>query len=164
MKKFVVSESGEIMLTNPGEYLVELTKPNVEVSITGRWEAIGSDQAEVKLTIHHRAPRTVARTSLRGTSADQAKLTLTGRIIIDPECPQANSFLEERILLLSPNARGETVPELEILTDDVRCSHAASLSTIDQNQLFYLQSRGISDAQATQLLVDSFLEARPKLG
>lgn len=145
------------MLTNPGEYLVELTKPNVEVSITGRWEATGSDQAEVKLTIHHRAPRTVARTSLRGTSTDRAKLTLFGRIIIDPKCPQSNSFLEERILLLSPNARGEAVPELEILTDDVKCSHAASISSLDKNQLFYLQSRGLKTKQAEKLLVESFL-------
>ncbi len=158
MKEITVSTSRIITLDKAGDYQIYLNGPNIEVTIKGRFVASGTEQKQVKVTIHHQAPRTVAHTSLRGTSSDQAKLTFFGRIIIDPNCPQTNSFLEERILLLSPNARGETVPELEILSDDVKCSHAATISTIDPDQLFYLQSRGLTFNQAEKMLVASFLQ------
>lgn len=157
MKEFVVSTSQEIVLEDAGEYRVVLAREGVEVKVRGRFCVAGIAQESVSVIIHHQAPRTVAHTSLRGTSADQGKLSIFGRIVIDPKCPASNSFLEERILLLSPHARGEAVPELEILTDDVKCSHAASLSMVDSAQLFYLQSRGLSTLSAEQLLVDSFL-------
>ena len=153
----IITRTQNISVNVPGEYLYVLSKPDIELTLSARFEVVGSEQQKVCITIHHKAPRTVARTSLRGTSADRAKLTLFGRIIIDPRCPQSNSFLEERILLLSPNARGEAVPELEILTDDVKCSHAASISSLDKNQLFYLQSRGLKMKLAEKLLVESFL-------
>lgn len=158
MQEILLKQSRDILITETDSYVLYLLEPDIVVTIAGRFVASGTEQKQVKVTIHHRAPRTVAHTSLRGTSSDQAKLTFFGRIIIDPNCPQTNSFLEERILLLSPNARGETVPELEILSDDVKCSHAATISTIDPEQLFYLQSRGLPFDQAEKMLVTSFLQ------
>ncbi len=158
MFKKKISKSGSVDVSKPGEYHIHLIRSDIEVVISGRIIASGTDQKQVCVTIHHQAPRTVAHTSLRGTSSDTAKLTFFGRIVIDPNCPQTNSFLEERILLLSPNARGETIPELEILSDDVKCSHAATISTIDPEQLFYLQSRGLTFDQAEKMLVASFLQ------
>ncbi len=157
MQEILLKQSKDVLITETDSYVLYLVEPDIVVSIAGRFTASGTEQKQVKVTIHHMAPRTVARTSLRGTSSDTAKLTFFGRIIIDPDCPQTNSFLEERILLLSPNARGETVPELEILSDDVKCSHAATISTIDPEQLFYLQSRGLTFDQAEKMLVASFL-------
>lgn len=157
MQTFTVEKSGEIVLVNPDDYQFILSKPDVQVTIIGRFAVKNSDQQQIAVTIYHKAPRTSANTSLRGTSADQAKLTFFGRIIIDPDCPQTNSFLEERILLLSPQARGETIPELEILSNDVKCSHAATISTLDENQTFYLQSRGLSSKKAEKMLIDGFL-------
>jgi len=158
LQEILLKQSRDILITETDSYVLYLLEPDIVVTIAGRFVASGTEQKQVKVTIHHRAPRTVAHTSLRGTSSDTAKLTFFGRIIIDPDCPQTNSFLEERILLLSPNARGETVPELEILSDDVKCSHAATISTIDPEQLFYLQSRGLTLEQAEKMLVDSFLQ------
>lgn len=157
MQEIVVVKSDKIVISEPGEYRIILSKPDVGVTVVGRFAVSKSEQQQIAVTIHHQAPRTSANTSLRGTSADQAKLTFFGRIIIAPDCPQTNSFLEERILLLSSQARGETIPELEILSNDVKCSHAATLSTIDENQLFYLQSRGLSLKKAEKMLVNSFL-------
>ena len=158
MQEFQLNQSENIVITVADTYVFNLLKPDLEVTISGRFVSIGTNQDRVDVTIHHKAPRTVAHTSLRGTSSDRAKLTFFGRIIIDPDCPQTNSFLEERILLLSPKAKGETVPELEILSDDVKCSHAATISTIDPEQLFYLQSRGLTFDQAEKMLVASFLQ------
>jgi Fe-S cluster assembly scaffold protein SufB len=83
---------------------------------------------------------------------------VVGRIIIDPECGDTNSFLSERILLLSDSARAEAVPDLEILTDDVKCSHAATISRIPDDQIFYLMSRGLSRQTAEEEIVSGFLE------
>ncbi|MCA9369371.1 SufD family Fe-S cluster assembly protein, partial [Candidatus Woesebacteria bacterium] len=63
----------------------------------------------------------------------------------------------ERVLLLSDTATAETVPDLEILTDDVKCSHAASVSRIPEEQIFYLQSRGIERSTAEDMIVEGFL-------
>ncbi len=148
----------EITLKNPGKYVVELVGPGAEVTITGVWDVRGSDKVSVEVIIHHKAPNTLANTTLHGVGRDQAAVRFVGRIIIDPECGNSNSFLTERVLLLSDQATAEAIPDLEILTDDVKCSHAASISRIPEEQLFYLQSRGISRQQAEDMVVEGFLE------
>ena len=89
---------------------------------------------------------------------DQSRIKLVGRIKIDPDCGQTHSFLTERILLLSDQATAETVPDLEIETDDVKCSHAASISHLPESQLFYLMSRGLDRHLAENLIIGGFLE------
>ena len=157
----------KINITQPGKHVIELKKPGEEVVIIGIFETKDQEQASVEVIIHHQAPRTKAVTTLKGVVRDQSYLKLSGRIIIDPHGDratplsggsQSSSFLTERILLLSDQARAEAVPDLEILTDDVVCSHAVSLSRPDERQLFYLMSRGLSKKKAEKLIVDGFLK------
>lgn len=148
----------KIELKKPGKHVIELKKPGEEVEIVGFFETSGDKRVEVEVIIHHQAPRTLANTILKGVARDKSSLKFVGRIIIDPDCGQSNSFLTERILLLSDQAHAEAVPDLEILTDDVKCSHAASISNISEEHLFYLMSRGLSKKQAEKLIVDGFLE------
>lgn len=159
MKKYVVDQLGvkKITIDTPGEYLIELVKEGAEVEIGGQFLAAGTETTEVKVVIHHKAANTLANTTLKGVGRDKAKVSFTGRIIIDPDCGNSNSFLTERILLLSDEAKAEAIPDLEILTDDVKCSHAASISRIPETQLFYLMSRGISKSEAEELIVEGFL-------
>ncbi|MCB9801063.1 MAG: SufD family Fe-S cluster assembly protein [Pseudomonadales bacterium] len=147
----------EITLEKPGKYLVELVGPGAEATITGVWDARGTDDVSVEVVIHHKAPNTLANTTMHGVGRDKATVRFVGRIIIDPECGNSNSFLTERVLLLSDTATAETVPDLEILTDDVKCSHAASVSRIPEEQIFYLQSRGIERSTAEDMIVEGFL-------
>ena len=156
-KQITITASQRVTLSEPGEYEFFLTKPGAELFIVGSLQATGSQRLVIRVTIHHQAAHTLAKTELRGVVADSAFLSFWGKIKIDPNCPGANSFLTERILLLSPEARAEAVPELEILTDDVKCSHAASISSIPEEQLFYLMSRGVSRKEAEKLLVTGFL-------
>ncbi|MCB9801524.1 MAG: SufD family Fe-S cluster assembly protein [Pseudomonadales bacterium] len=137
---------------------MSLVHPNSEVTILGAFHTKKSESLSVDLTIHHKAPRTKANTVLKGVAEDTSSIRFFGKIIIDPECGQSNSFLTERILLLSDSARAEAIPELEILTDDVKCSHAASVTSIPEEHVFYLMSRGLSKHQAERLVVDGFLE------
>lgn len=161
LKKFTITEptNDTIIIAEPGEYQVFLTKAGAEIEIKGSFNVTGKDECVVTVIIHHQAPHTRANTTLRGVGRDQAKVKFVGRIIIDEACGDSNSFLTERILLLSDQAHAEAVPDLEIKTDDVKCSHAASISHIPQDHLFYLMSRGIAKKQAEDLIVDGFLAA-----
>ncbi len=148
----------KIELTKPGKHVIELTKPGEEVEIMGVFQTKHKEQLEVEVIIHHQAPRTQANTTLKGVARDKSQLKFKGRIVIDKNCGQSNSFLTERILLLSDQARAEAIPDLEILTDDDQCSHAASISNLNEKQLFYLMSRGLSRKQAEKLIVEGFLD------
>ena len=159
MKKFTVKKNQhkKINIPGSGKFTVELVGQGAEATIEGRFETKDKDRLNVELIIHHRAGHTCANTTLKAVAADQSQVVIKGKIVIDEGCPQANSFLTERVLLLSDQAKAETVPDLEILSDDVKCSHAASISQIPEEQIFYLMSRGVSQIDAKRLIVEGFL-------
>lgn len=84
-------------------------------------------------------------------------MKLFGKIVIDQGAFGCSSFLTQRILLLDPGAKGEAVPELEILNNDVQCSHAASISSIPEEQLHYLMARGLPRKNAAKTIAEGFL-------
>lgn len=159
MKKYIIKkdEIKEIVIEKPGEYVVELVGAGAEVRIVGMFVGRDSEEISVSIEIIHKSGHTRANTILKGAGYDKSKIKFAGRIIIEKNCPDVNSFLEERILLLSDDARAEAIPDLEIESDDVKCSHAASVSRIPEEQIFYLMSRGLSKANAEELVVDGFL-------
>ncbi len=160
MKIYTIEKNQKetIKITEPGEYLVELVGEGAEAEVSGAFLAEDSQNINVNITIHHKAKNTLANTTLKGVGRDKSKIRFFGRIIIAKDCGASNSFLTERILLLSDQATAEAVPELEILTDDVKCSHAASVSQIPEQQLFYLMSRGLPKKQAEDLIIEGFLK------
>lgn len=147
-----------IVLEDSGVYEIQLVGEGAEATITGMFEARGKEQKNVTVIINHKAAHTRSNTLLKGIARDTAQLSFTGKIIVAEHCPDTNAFLTERILLLSDTAKAEAIPELEILTDDVKCSHAASISHIPEEQLFYLKSRGIPQAEAEKLIIEGFLQ------
>ncbi len=80
-----------------------------------------------------------------------------GRIEVGRQAQKTDGYQMNRALLLSPDAEIDTKPELEIFADDVKCSHGAAVGELDSEQLFYLRSRGISDAEARSMLIRAFL-------
>ncbi|NCN45373.1 MAG: hypothetical protein COU63_01465 [Candidatus Pacebacteria bacterium CG10_big_fil_rev_8_21_14_0_10_36_11] len=155
--KILKDQHQEIKLTKPGQYLIELVGSGSSVEITGVFRSQKTEQKKIEVIIHHQAAHTQANTILKGVASDQSFLQLKGKIIINEKCGDTQSFLTERVLLLSEQAKAETVPDLEIKTDDVKCSHAASISSIPEEHLFYLQSRGIKKKTAEEMIVEGFL-------
>lgn len=149
-----------IKIDKSGIFVINLTDPGAEAEVSGAFMAENHDNLEVTVIVHHSAPNTRAETKLHGVARDQAKIKFTGRILIDENCGNINSFLTERVLLLSDQAKAECIPDLEIESDDVKCSHAASISRIPEEQIFYLMSRGISQKAAEDLIVEGFLETQ----
>jgi Fe-S cluster assembly protein SufD len=159
MKQFIVESNQEkqITITKSGQYLVKLVGKGAHANITGKFKLSGSDKLDLNIITIHAAPHTSANTNLRAVVDDTASATINGTIIVEKNAQQTNSFLTEKVLLLSPKATANAIPNLEIEADDVKCSHAATVGTIDEEQLFYLQSRGISEPKAKAMIADGFL-------
>ena len=110
-------------------------------------------------TVHdHQAARTRSNLHLRTALMEQARSVYTGLIRIARQAAGSDAYQENRNLLLSPGARAETIPELEILTDEVYCTHGATAGPVDPEQLFYLLCRGVPRPEAVRLIVAGFLE------
>jgi len=79
-------------------------------------------------------------------------------IRVDPGAQRTDAFQESRNLLLSTEAHADAIPGLEIEADDVRCTHAAAVAQVDPEQLYYLRSHGLADAEAKRLVIEGFLQ------
>ncbi len=110
-----------------------------------------------QLVVEHRGRNTQSRTQLHNVAAGKGRCSFNGRIHIHAGASNADAGLSNRNLALDAAAEINTKPELEIYTDDVKCSHGATVGQLDNNALFYLQSRGLPEAQARRLLCVGFL-------
>ncbi len=108
-------------------------------------------------TIEHAVPHCITEENVRGIVADKARAVFNGRIHIHRDAQKTLAELNNRNLLMSNEAEVNTKPELEIYADDVRCAHGATVAEIDKSGLYYLQSRGISRAQAQVMLSFGFI-------
>lgn len=110
-------------------------------------------------TLHrHTSGRTWSNIDFKAAVFDRARSAYTGLIRIEKGAPASEAYQENRNLLLSDHARADTIPELEILTDEVSCSHGATAAPVDREQLFYLGSRGFSRDLARRFIVRGFVE------
>jgi Fe-S cluster assembly protein SufD len=107
---------------------------------------------------NHLAPYTTSDLLFKGALKDKSHSVWQGMIYVAPRAQKTDGYQANRNLILSPNARADSIPGLEILADDVRCSHGATVGKIDAEQMFYLQSRGISRSDAERLIVEGFFD------
>jgi Fe-S cluster assembly protein SufD len=108
------------------------------------------------LQVEHAAPRTTSRQTWRGIAAGRGRGIFDARVVVQAGASQADARQSSRNLLLSPYAEIDVKPQLQIHTDDVRCSHGATVGQLDEAQVFYLRSRGIDAAAARAMLLRSF--------
>ncbi len=109
--------------------------------------------------LEHRAPDTSTSLDVRVALLGRAKSSTTGRLFIGGEAVRSQAYQENRNLLLSETASAISIPELEILTDEVQAKHGATVGPIDEDQLYYLRTRGLSADEATAMIVSGFFEA-----
>jgi len=109
-------------------------------------------------TVHdHVAGHTQSNFNYKAVLKGHARSVYTGSIRIEHDAPNCEAYQENRNLLLEETARADSIPELEILNQDVQCSHGATMGSIEPEYLFYLESRGIPHADAVRLFVDGFV-------
>jgi Fe-S cluster assembly protein SufD len=118
----------------------------------------GTQQFDHHTRYEHRAGSTWSNLDFKVALNGRARSAYTGLIRIQEGAPGSQAYQENRNLMLSPDCRADTIPELEILTDEVSCTHGATVAPVDPEHLFYLRSRGISPRDALRLVVRGFLE------
>ena len=130
-----------------------------EARVTGAYAVSGRQHVDFDTTQEHAAPHTTSDLAFRGVLAGRSSSVWRGMIKVDPGAQQTDAFQDNRNLLLSKRAHADAIPGLEILANDVRCTHAAAVAQIDREQLFYLMSRGLPRELATRLIIDGFLQS-----
>jgi Fe-S cluster assembly protein SufD len=137
----------------------KLAGPGSEARVTGGYAGGPGQHLDFDTIQEHAAPNTNSDLAFRGVLAAGSTAVWRGMIKVDPGAQQTDAFQESRNLLLSTEAHADAIPGLEILADDVRCTHAAAIAQIDKEQLFYLTSRGLDPAGAKTLIIEGFLES-----
>lgn len=116
------------------------------------------DVQDLVAQVTYAAPKGSGETTMRGVVEDHAVLRSRGSIRVDRKARGTETFLSDQVLLLDPAAKAVAIPELNVGTNDVKAGHSASVSRIHPEDLFYLQSRGISPAEARSMSIKGFLE------
>jgi Fe-S cluster assembly protein SufD len=137
----------------------QLAGKGSDAKVTGAYATHGRQHLDYATTQEHAAPNTTSDLAFRGILDGRSNTVWSGMIKVDPGAQQIDAFQESRNLLLTKTAHADSVPGLEILANDVRCTHAAAIAQIDPEQLFYLRSRGLLADQAKRLVIEGFLEA-----
>lgn len=122
--------------------------------------AFGDDEQRIDVTanLHHIGFGTQGRVIAKGVVKDKAKSIFKGIITIEKAAKNTSAYLAEHAMIMSPEARAYAIPSLEIMTDEVKATHSASVSQIDPEQVFYLMARGIPEQEARKMLALGFFE------
>jgi len=137
----------------------KLAGAGAHAAVTGAYATRGRQHVDFDTLQEHAAVGTTSDLAFRGILDGRSSAVWRGMIQVDKGAQQTDAFQECRNLLISKKAHADAIPGLEILADDVRCTHAAAIAQIDPEQLFYLKSHGLPQAGAYRLVVEGFLGA-----
>jgi Fe-S cluster assembly protein SufD len=144
------SRKGKVWIQN------DLTGQGATSRVTGAYFADGSQHFDYDTYQLHAAPNTTSDFAFKGALRDEATAVWRGMIRVEKDAQRTNAYQENRNLMLSPTTHAVPIPGLEILANDVRCTHGATVGQVDRAQLFYLMARGLSRAEAERLIVRGF--------
>jgi Fe-S cluster assembly scaffold protein SufB len=135
---------------------ISLLHPTAQCSWSGLSLVSGACRTEMKTTLHHIADHTTSRQLHKTLVGGRATSSFRGRIRVEQSAQQTNAQQLSRTVLLTDTCRAWTVPSLEIIADDVQCTHGATVSDLSEEELFYLRSRGLDITAARNLLMYAF--------
>jgi Fe-S cluster assembly protein SufD len=146
------SKKGKVRIQN------DLAGPGATSRVTGAYFADGSQHLDYDTFQEHEAPSTTSDFAFKGALRDRATSVWRGMIRVEPDAQKTNAYQENRNLLLSPQAHADSIPGLEIMANDVRCTHGATISPVNRDELFYAMARGLSRPAAERLIVRGFFQ------
>ena len=136
---------------------IDLVGEGAEVLLKGLYLCGGDERVNFRILMHHRAPGCLSRQLFNGIAGGSSRVTFEGRIIVAPDAQKTEAYQENHNIVLSDQAHAETMPQLEIYADDVKCSHGATVGRLDEEALFYMRTRGVPEKDAKVLQMLSFL-------
>lgn len=143
---------------NKDYYEVCLDEPEAKVSMIGMVVGRGTQHYDATAKIDHVAPHTTSEMTIQSAVKEKARSIFIGNIKLEKKAVKTDAVQQIRSLLLSRDARADSIPRLEILADDVKCAHGAAIGSVEDEQIYYLLSRGISRTDAERLIVEGFFE------
>jgi Fe-S cluster assembly protein SufD len=136
----------------------DLAGPGATSRVTGAYFADGEQHLDYDTFQEHMAPSTTSDFAFKGALRDQATAVWRGMIRVERDAQKTNAYQENRNLMLSPKTHAVPIPGLEILANDVRCTHGATVSRVDRDELFYAMARGLPRGEAERLIVRGFFQ------
>lgn len=138
------------------ESYVDLNETGANAQLYGLYALQGEQHADTFVQIHHRAPHTTSDQLFKGILSDSSRGIFTGKVTVHRDAQQVDSAQLNKNLLLGEKAHADTRPQLEVYADDVKCAHGSTVGQIDQDEVFYLQSRGLDKERALLVLCHAF--------
>ena len=139
------------------ETKVILAEEGAQTEVDAAYIMNGWATIDTTTDIEHLVPHTKSLQLIKGVIGGQAKGVFQGKIHIAPRAVDSEGYQLHKAMLLTDEAEVDVKPELEIFADDVKCSHGSASGELDQEQLFYMQSRGIGKDEAKQILINAYL-------
>jgi Fe-S cluster assembly protein SufD len=146
------SAKGKVRIQN------DLAGPGATSRVTGAYFLDGTQHLDYDTFQEHLAPHTTSDFAFKGALRETARAVWRGMIRVEEGAQKTNAYQENRNLLLSKTARAHSIPGLEIMANDVRCTHGATVGQVDPELLFYLTSRGLTRAEAERLIVRGYFQ------
>lgn len=161
-------------ITKPGKHIFYFENKNSEITfsiecekaevfIFGLYQGKNSNNFNLKTIQHHKYPNSESHLLVKTVLDNESQFDYEGKIKIEKLAQKTQASLKNENLIVSDNAKITTLPQLEILPNDVKCSHAATVSNLNKDQLYFLMSRGISKSDAKELLIQGFIEEALKV-
>lgn len=136
---------------------VTLAGEGAEANIYGAYVCGGKEKVSIALDMHHDFPHCNSRQMFKGIAGGSSRVDFYGKIIVAKDAQRTEAYQENHNILLSDDAKVDTKPQLEIYADDVKCSHGATIGRLNEEEQFYMRSRGISLKDAKVLQMISFI-------
>jgi Fe-S cluster assembly protein SufD len=146
------SKKGKVRIQN------DLAGEGATSRVTGAYFTDGDQHLDYDTFQEHIAPNTTSDFAFKGALRDTSTAVWRGMIRVEKDAQKTNAYQEDRNLMLSPTTHAVPIPGLEILANDVRCTHGATVSRVDREELFYAMSRGLSRGDAERLIVRGFFQ------
>lgn len=153
-KAFYFTRGGRLVRDN---YTVMIHGGGADAVLNGLHHLAGSSHADSHTSVDHQAPSTTSNQLYKTILNDESRSVFNGKIFVRREAQLTNSYQLNKNLLLSREARADTKPQLEIMADNVKCTHGATVGQLNREELFYLLSRGIGHGEALGMLLEGFI-------
>ena len=176
MKSFInlnKTKTKKLNFTKPGKYIVffknlsgkftfELKEKGINLDIYGLFVGKNKDQFKVETIQRHIAPESTSNLLIKGVFYDESKFIYQGLVRIEEKAQKSHAYQKNQNIILSDKCYVDSRPFLEILANDVFCTHGSTTGKLNQNQIYYLQTRMLDKKQAEELLVAGFLQEIPE--
>ena len=136
---------------------VRLAGEGAEANIYGAYVCAGQEKVKIAVDMHHDLPHCNSRQLFKGVAGGTSKVDFYGKIIVAKDAQRTEAYQENHNILLTDGAKVDTKPQLEIYADDVKCSHGATIGRLNEEEQFYMRSRGITLEDAKVLQMISFI-------